>query len=305
MSFFSVVTPVYGCKTSLYELYFRLTKSFEELNSEFEIIMVNDGSPDGAWETIVELAQKDHRVKGIDLSRNFGQHNAITAGLDHCKGEWIVVMDCDLQDQPEEIIKLYNKTKEGFDIVFGKRTNRKDNVLKKYVSRIFYGLFNFLTDIKSDFTIANFGIYRDTAIKEYLKYKENFKVFPLLIRLIGFRSTAIDVIHGSRQGGKSSYNYSKLFKLALKIIVSHSNKPLYVSIFLGFLMAILSFIYGVILIIRYFFFNVPLGYTSIIVTILFIGGLILLMLGLIGIYLGKVFDQVKDRPLFIIQGKTF
>jgi len=114
MPFLSVITPVYGCKTCLYELYFRLKESLEKITPDFEIIFVNDASPDCAWETIVELTNKDKRVKGIDLSRNFGQHYAITAGLDQCTGEWVVVMDCDLQDQPEEIIKLYNKAKEGF-----------------------------------------------------------------------------------------------------------------------------------------------------------------------------------------------
>jgi dolichol-phosphate mannosyltransferase len=301
----SVVTPVYGCRSCLDELCYRLKEALEKITFDFEIILVNDASPDEAWETIVEISQKDKRVKGLNLSRNFGQHNAITAGLDHSKGEWVVVMDCDLQDQPEEIINLYNKAQEGFDIVFAKRMNRKDGFFKTYTSRIFYGIFNFLTDIKPDFTIANFGIYSNISIKEYLKFKESFKVFPILIRLIGFRNTAIEVMHGIRPNGKSSYNYLKLIKLALKIVVSHSNKPLYISIYLGFFMAMLSFLYSVILILRYFSYNVPLGYTSIILTILFIGGLILIMLGILGIYLGKIFDQVKERPLYIIKQKTF
>lgn len=305
MPYISVVTPVYGCQASLYELYIRLKETVETINPDFEIIMVNDASPDGAWDTIVELANKDKRVKGIDLSRNFGQHYAITAGLDHCKGEWVVVMDCDLQDQPEEIIKLYKKTAEGFDIVFARRYSRKDHLIKKLVSRLFYSLFNYLVNIKSDHTIANFGIYKDVTIREYLKYKEEFKVFPISIRLIGFNSTSINIIHEKRKQGKSSYNFSKLLKLALKIIVSNSNKPLYVSIFLGFFIALISFFYGLILIIRYFSFNVPLGYTSIIVTILFIGGLVFINLGLLGLYLGKVFDQVKERPRYIIKEKTF
>jgi len=301
----SIVSPVYGCKNCLCELYSSLKENLENITNDFEIILVNDASPDNAWETIVELAKKDKRVKGINLSRNFGQHYAITAGLDHCKGEWVVVMDCDLQDQPEEIIKLYYKAQEGFDIVFARRIMRKDHFIKKIISRLFYRVFNFLSDIKIDYTIANFGIYSGTVIKHFLKFKENNKVFPISIRLIGFRTTAIDVLHKKRLVGKSSYNYTKLIRLALKIIVSQSAKPLFLSIYFGFIIAFCAFVYGMILIIRYFVFDVPLGYTSIIITVLFIGGLLFLNLGLIGIYLGKIYDEVKNRPIYIIKEKTF
>jgi polyisoprenyl-phosphate glycosyltransferase len=302
---FSIVSPVYGCNYCLCELYQRLKETLEKITPDFEIILVNDASPDNAWETIVELANKDQRIKGINLSRNFGQHNSINAGLEHSKGEWVVILDCDLQDRPEEILNLYEKAKEGFEIVFARRLTRKDNFIKKHISRLFYKVFNFFVDIKSDYTIANFGIYKDISIKEYLKYKENYKVFPISIRLLGFRSTSIDVLHERRKIGKSSYNYFKLVKLAFRIIVTQSNKPLYISIYLGFFIALFAFIYGIVLIIRSFFLNVPIGYTSIIVTILFIGGLIFLNLGLIGIYIGKIFEQVKERPSYIIKDKTF
>jgi polyisoprenyl-phosphate glycosyltransferase len=305
MAFISVVSPVYCCKNSLYELYFRLKETLEKINSDFEIILVNDASPDGAWELIVELSNKDKRVKGINLSRNFGQHNAINAGLDHCTGEWIIIMDCDLQDQPEEIGRLYTKATEGFDIVFARRGLRNDKFFKKTVSRFFYWVFNFLTNIPTDYSIANFGIYKDIIIKEYLKIKEREKVFPIVIRHIGFKSTVIEVIHAKRISGKSSYNIAKLIKLALKIIVTQSNKPLYISIYFGFAIALLAFLYGIYLIVRYFFLDVPLGYTSIIAAILFIGGIIFCNLGLIGIYLGKVFNEVKERPDYIIHEKTF
>jgi dolichol-phosphate mannosyltransferase len=301
----SVVSPVYGCNKCLYELYSRLKETLEKLTTNFEIILVNDASLDNAWETIVELANKDNRVKGINFSRNFGQHYAITAGLDHCMGEWVVVMDCDLQDKPEEIIKLYGKAQEGFDIVFARRIMRKDHFVKKSISRLFYRVFNFLSDIKIDYTIANYGMYSASAIKNFLMFKESNKVFPISIRSIGFRTTAIDVLHEKRLSGKSSYNYAKLISLALKIIVSQSAKPLFLSIYFGFVIALCAFIFGMIIIIKYFIYNVPLGYTSIIITVLFIGGLLFLQLGLIGIYLGKIYDEVKKRPKYIVQEKTF
>lgn len=300
----SVVSPVYGCKNCLFELYQRLKETLEKISPDFEIILVNDASPDGAWGVITDLTNKDRRVKGINLSRNFGQHNAITAGLDHCKGDWIVVMDCDLQDQPEEIGRLFEKATEGFDIVFARRRHRNDSFFKKTVSRFFYWVFNFLTNLPTDYSIANFGIYRDIIIKEYLKIKECEKVFPIVIRHIGFKSTTIDVLHAKRVSGKSSYNFTKLIILALRIIVTQSNKPLYISIYFGFTIALLAFIYGIYIIVSYFFLDVPLGYTSIIATILFIGGILFCNLGLIGIYLGKVFNEVKERPDYIIHEKT-
>ena len=134
----SIVTPVYGCANCLERLHERLVSSLSEISENFEIIMVNDGSPDDAWDRIIQLGKRDGRIKGINLSRNFGQHHAITAGLDYAHGDWVVVMDCDLQDQPEEISKLYRKAQEGYDVVFGRRIARRDNYLKRLGSELFY-----------------------------------------------------------------------------------------------------------------------------------------------------------------------
>lgn len=305
MTHLSVVSPVYGCENCLYELYQRLKITLEKINPDFEIILVNDASPDDAWNVIIDLAKKDPRVKGINLSKNFGQHNAINSGLQYCTGEWIVILDCDLQDQPEEISLLYEKTKQGFEIVFAQRKIRNDKFIKKTVSRFFYWVFNFLTKIPNDYSVGNFGIYKSLIIHEYNKINECEKVFPIMVRQLGFKSTSIDVFHAKRLTGESSYTYIKLIKLALRIIVTQTNRPLYLSIYFGFAIALLAFIYGIFLIIRYFFFDVPLGYTSIIATILFIGGILFCNLGIIGIYLGKVFNEVKKRSDYIIQEKTF
>lgn len=301
MPYISVVSPVYGCKTSLYELYLRLKQTLETINPDFEIIMVNDASPDGAWETIVELAKKDKRVKGIDLSRNFGQHYAITAGLDHCKGERVVVMDCDLQDQPEEIIKLYNKASEGYDVVFGQRIVRNDKFYKKLFSKFFYKLFDYFTDNKSDPTIANFGIYSSKVIDYYQKMREHNRAFPLFIKWLGFRTAFLEIDHGGRINGESSYNFTKLINLAIDAILAQSNKPLRLSVKFGFILSFFSFLYGAYLIIRYLFTNVPMGWTSIMAAIFFIGGLLFANLGLLGLYIGKIFDEVKNRPLYVIK----
>jgi len=155
----SIVIPVYGCRNCLLELYFRLKDTLPLISSDFEIIMVNDSSPDLAWTTILDIAEKDQRLKGINLSRNFGQHYAITAGLDYCAGNWVVVMDCDLQDRPEEIINLYNKAQEGWDVVFASREIRRDSLIKRSLSKLFYLTLGYLTNTEQDANIANFGIY--------------------------------------------------------------------------------------------------------------------------------------------------
>jgi polyisoprenyl-phosphate glycosyltransferase len=300
----SVVSPVYGCETSLTELYLRLRQTLETITLNFEVILVNDGGPESTWALIKELNKRDGHVKGLNLSKNYGQHPAINAGLKYAKGDWIVVIDCDLQDKPEEILKMYNKAQEGYDIVFAKRIFRQDNVFKKAISRIFYIIFNYLSDIKTDYTVANFGIYSKNVITEYNNLKESGKIFPIVVRQIGFKTGSIEVDHGKRDSGKSGYSIFKLVKLALGIIISQSNKPLYLSIFIGFVIAFMSFFYGIYLLVRYYVLNVPPGYTSIIAAILFIGGLLFCNLGLLGLYFGKVLNEIKGKPDYIAKEFT-
>lgn len=301
---FSVITPVYGCQTCLYELYLRLKNTLESINSNFEIIFVDDSSPDGAWVTICELAQKDVRVKGINLSRNFGQHNAIRAGIDNCSGDWVIILDCDLQDQPEEIKKLYFKIQEGYDIVLGRRMNRDDKMIKKILSKFFFKVYNYFTEANIDRTIGNFCIYSRDVIESFKKLREKEKALILFINWLGYNVTTVDLEHSRRMKGKSSYTLNKMINLAINNIVSQSNKPLRLSIKFGFTISFLSLIYGIILIIRHYTQNVLLGWTSVMVSIFFIGGLLFANMGLIGLYIGKIFDETKDRPTYIIKTQT-
>ncbi len=306
LPYFSIVIPVYGCKTNLIELFMRLKQTLETIDPNFEIIMVNDASPDDAWNTIFELANNDNRVKGINLSRNFGQHYAITAGLENCSGEWIVVMDCDLQDQPEEITKLYIKAKAGFEIVFAKRLQRKDKWFKKYFSVFFYNVLGYLTDTTQDPTVANFGIYHKKVIESVLAMKDYHRYFPTMVQWVGFKQTKVIVSHAERLEGKSAYSFKTLLRLAMDVILSFSDKPLRLTIKFGFLIssfAIVFAIYNLIL----FFNNVILvpGYTSLIISVWFLAGLIIMVLGVVGLYVGKTFDKTKGRPSFLIMEKTF
>lgn len=304
--FISVVAPVYGCNECLKMLYDRLQTTLSKITENFEIILVDDASPDDTWNTIEALAKKDDRVKGVHLSKNFGQHYAITAGLDYSKGEWVVVMDCDLQDQPEEIEKLYNKAVTGYDQVVAVRENRQDRFLTRITSKLFYIVFNYLSDQTLDNRVANFGIYSRQVIDSIKCYKEQDRSFGLLAVLVGFKRAEIAVDHASRATGKSTYNVRKRITLALEHILSHSNKPLLLTVKMGFLFSLGATIYGSWLILRYFlWFHVTEGWTSVIVSLFFLSGLIVSVIGMLGIYIGKIYNEVKNRPLYIVKNTTF
>lgn len=306
MIIISVVTPVYGCCKSLNSLHTRLSDTLLTITENYEIIMINDASPDNAWEEIKKLSRKDPRVKGVNLSRNFGQHKAIAAGLDYAQGEWTVVMDCDLQDRPEDIIKLYNKAQEGYDIILGRRVERKDSSLKKFGSKLFYKINNYMTENKLDNTVANFSIISKKVLNSISKMKEQNRPYALLVNWVGFKKAYINIEHAERQEGKSSYTLYKMIQLAIDSIISQSNKPLRLAIKFGFIVSFLSFIYGAWLTIRYLIFSVSVeGWTSVMVSIYFIGGLIFANMGMLGLYIGKIFDETKDRPIYLVQETTF
>lgn len=301
----SVVIPVYGCRTCLVELCTRIINTIEAIPAQLEIFLVNDASPDQAWETIKQLSQKDNRIKGIDLARNFGQHHAITAGLDYTNGDWVVVMDCDLQDCPEEIATLYQKALEGYEVVFGNRTKRQDKWLKRKSSQLFYRIYDFFTGWNSDYTIANFSISERKVIEGFRTMREQTRFFPLFVQWMGYKTGTVRVKHNARKEGKTSYNIKRLVKLGTNAIISQSNMPLRLSIQLGFLISFVSFLFGVYLFIRYFFLDETVqGWTSVMVSLYFIGGLILFNTGVLGLYLGKVFNETKARPLYLIRETT-
>lgn len=302
----SVVIPVYGACKSLDELISRLMRILKTKTNNFEIILVNDASPDRSWEIIKEHASIEPRVKGINLSRNFGQHRAINAGLAHSQGRWVVVMDCDLQDQPEDICILYEKALEGFDVVFGKRTERKDSFLKKLSSKVFYRVYDYLTGYITDHSIANFSIISRKVVNSYLLMKEQHKPYGYFVNWLGFKRVNIDVNHAQRPQGHSSYTFKKLLQLASDNIISQSNKPLRMSIKFGFSMSLFSMLYSVYLVFQYLINDIPVaGWTSVMVSIYFVSGIILANLGFVGLYIGKVFDETKGRPMYVVDELTF
>lgn len=301
----SVVIPVYKAQECLHELYRRLKISLETITYDFEIILVEDCGGDRSWEIIQELTQADPRVKGIQFSRNFGQHYGITAGLDYCNGDWIVVMDCDLQDRPEEIPRLYSKAQEGYDVVLADRGERSHPWLKKVASKCFYKIFSYLADIDYDGRAGNFRIMSRKVVENFRQIREQLRFFGGLVHWMGFRTASIPVVHEESSSGKSTYTIRKLVKLSVDTIIAYSDKPLRLSIKFGFVMSLLAFAYGLWILYRAAVYGVAVvGWSSLIVSIYFIGGIIIGVLGIIGLYLGKCFDEVKKRPLYIIAEKT-
>lgn len=304
--YISVIVPVYKAELCLDELYLRLKIALETISSEFEILLVEDCGGDGSWAVIERLAMVDSRVRGLQFSRNFGQHYGITAGLDHCRGDWVVVMDCDLQDRPEEIPRLHAKAVEGYDMVLARRGRRRDHPLKRFTSWLFYKVFSYLSDIKYDGETGNFRIMSRRVVKSLCRMREQLRFFGGLAQWVGFPTTGIDVEHAERYAGESTYTVSKLIKLATETIIAYSDKPLRLAVSFGFMMAFLAFCYGIYILVRVMFFGSPIsGWGSLFVSLYFIGGIIIGILGILGIYLGKTFDESKRRPLYIVRRTTF
>lgn len=305
MPLISVVIPVYKAENILNELYQRLTEALNTITNNFEIILVEDCGGDNSWTVIERLAAADERVIGLQFSRNFGQHYGITAGLDRCRGDWVVVMDCDLQDQPEEIPRLYAKAQEGYDVVLALRGPRQDPLYKRFTSWVFYRLFSYLADIEFDGDSGNFRIMSRKVVENFSRMREQLRFFGGQVQWMGFPTVGIQVQHNERFEGSSTYTFAKLWKLAADTIIAFSDKPLRLAARIGLTMATVSFGFGTYILARALFLGSPLpGWSSLIVSLYFIGGLIIGILGIIGIYLGKTFDETKKRPLYIVRRAT-
>ena len=298
----SVVSPVYCCGNCLRELCARLATVLSAIDDHYEIILIDDASPDGAWSVMRDLCATDPRIKAVGLSRNFGQHYAIAAGLEHARGDRIVVMDCDLQDRPEEIAALYAKAREGHDVVFAERETRRDSWLKRTSSRVFIALLNYLSGADYDYRTANFGIYSRAVIDAIRSMGDQSRFFPVMVRWTGFRTTSIPVQHDARADGGSSYSLRKLLRLALDIILSYSDKPLRVVAGLGIIVSIIALGMTAFSLYRYLHGDVSVaGYTSVIASMWLLAGVTLFCMGIIGLYVGRVFESVKFRPTFIVR----
>lgn len=298
----SVVSPVYKSEKIVSELARQLVENISKVTDNFEIILVCDGSPDNSWYEIEKCCKSDKRIVGIDLSRNFGQHFALSAGLKYAKGEWVVVMDCDLQDNPAEIPNLYKKAQEGYDIVFAKRKHRKDNFLKKLSSKMFHYCYSKLSGVDSDRDISNFSILNRCVVEEFNRLKDKSRSYYTLLTYLGFERASIEVEHQARYEGKTSYSLKRLLELSLNIMLSNTNKPLILVVKFGFSVVLFSIFMVLYNLLAKFLGIIDLsGFTSTVISIWLIGGLNIFIVGVVGLYIDKIFNQVKDRPLYIVK----
>lgn len=301
MTKISVVSPVYQAEKIVPQLVQEIVSVMDALVDSYEIILVEDRSRDRSWDAIKKECQKNCKVKGMRLSRNFGQHYAITAGLRYAKGEWIVVMDCDLQDRPDQINSMFQKALEGFDVVLARRRIRNDSWVKRLYSRLFYSVFSYLTGTKQDAAIANFGVYRSKVIHAVLSMKDNIRYFPAMVQWVGFSTATVDVEHSARFHGQTTYDLKRMLRLAIDNIISFSAKPLRLVAQGGLVLSLISLLVGIVYFIGFLIGAVKVaGYTSLIISIWLTAGINIFVLGIVGIYVGKAFEKVKERPVYII-----
>jgi polyisoprenyl-phosphate glycosyltransferase len=305
MPLISVVSPVYKAEDCLHELYKRLAASLSEVTDDFEIILIEDCGGDRSWQIIEELSSLDKRVKGIKFARNFGQHYGISAGLDYASGDWTVIIDCDLQEPPEAIPALYNKALEGYEVVLALRNERKDPWHKRLSAYVFYSLFNYLSGMNHDPRVGNLCIVSRRAADTVRQMRETLRNFNGLIAWMGYPTAKIEVTHSERFSGESSYTFSKQLRLASELVIAYSDKPLKITVGLGALISVAAFVGGIYYLVRTLIYgqSIP-GWATLIVSIYFLCGIIIFILGIIGIYLGKVFDETKRRPLYLVAKTT-
>jgi len=297
----SIIIPCYNTRECITALYESIKNILGHNKIAYEIIFIDDKSPQKDYEVVKHLSQIDSSVKLIKFVRNFGQQNAISAGLKISKGDWVIVMDADMQDDPIYIPQLYSKVQEGYDIVFAKRINRKHSFIKILESRVYHLCFNWLTGMDTDTTIGNYGIYSRKVVNEFNNMNEQFRGFGLLVKWMGFNCAYIDVEHGKRYTGKSSYNFHKGIIHAFNAMIAFSQRPLKFTVLMGFGITFIAMVVSIIFIIRWLLGEVAIvGWTSIVLSIWLIGGLNIIILGIVGLYIGKIFEETKQRPHYII-----
>lgn len=305
MPHISIVSPVYRAESCVAELCRRLKLAIKPITEDFEIILVEDRGPDNSWAVIQQEARLDSRVCGIRLAKNFGQHRAITAGLDIARGDWVVVMDCDLQDPPEAIPRLYAKALEGYEIVAAQFEERVESTLRQKISQSFWAVLSRLAGISFDHRIGNFRIMSQRVVENFRSYREQSRLLGGIISLMGFTSTTLSLTRNERYAGKSSYTLRKLMAVAVDITMAYSDKPLKLSVIAGMVIAGLALLAGIFIFLLGLggLIEVP-GWASVMVSLYLIGGLIIANLGVIGYYIGKTFDETKRRPLYVIENVT-
>ncbi|MCY8660656.1 glycosyltransferase family 2 protein, partial [Bacillus spizizenii] len=300
---YSVVVPVYNEELVIHETYQRLKEVMDQTKENYELLFVNDGSKDHSIEILREHSLLDPRVKIIDFSRNFGHQIAITAGMDYAQGNAIVVIDADLQDPPELILDMIEKWREGYEVVYAVRTKRKgETFFKKQTAALFYRLLSSMTDIDIPIDTGDFRLMDRKVCDEMKRLKEKNPFVRGLVSWVGFKQTAVEYVRDERLAGETKYPLKKMLKLSMDGITTFSHKPLKLASYAGMLMSGAGFLYMfIVLYLKLFTDSTITGWSSLIVIQLLFSGIVLLILGMIGEYIGRIYDEAKDRPLYIVQ----
>lgn len=298
----SVLICAYNEVENIPTLFERVYAVLEGLGCTYEIVIVNDGSTDGTTELLVSLAAQFQQLKVVNFVRNFGQHAAFAAGLEHVGGERVIWMDADLQDLPEEIPALWEKAKCGHPIVYAIRKDRKDSLFRRVGSRLFFQMFQALTRQNLPRNMSTFRIMSRDVVTEFLRLKERNRISAGLIGWLGFSYGTVEVEHAERNAGESKYNWIKLSRLVFDSIAGYSYLPLRLTTYFGSLVSLGAFLYVLVTVYRKFRYGfiVP-GYASTLVSVLLLGGLQLTMMGVLGEYIGRILTEVQGRPLFVIE----
>nr|WP_136606841.1 glycosyltransferase family 2 protein [Paenibacillus dokdonensis] len=299
---YSVVIPVYNEEEVIHETYGRLKNVMDSTGASYELLFVNDGSRDRTAELILGIGEKDPSVTLIQFSRNFGHQVAITAGMDYAKGEAVIVIDADLQDPPELMLEMIAKWKEGYDVVYAKRSERKgESLFKRQTASIFYRVLKRMTEIDIPLDTGDFRLLDRKVCDEMKRLPEKNRYVRGLVSWVGFRQTAVEYVRDERYAGESKYPLKKMLKLSMDGMTSFSSKPLKAAGIMGILIAAAGFIYLLVVLIEKWFTDVTVpGWSSLIALQILFSGCILMFLGVIGEYLGRIYDEVKQRPLYIV-----
>lgn len=298
----SVVVPVYNEEEVINETYKRLKNVMDGLNIVYEIIFVNDGSRDRTRELALKICEDDPNIKFVDFARNFGHQTAITAGMDYASGQAVVVIDADLQDPPEVIPQMIEKWREGYEVVYGQRAKREGETLfKKLTAKIFYRTLNRLTDVEIPVDTGDFRLIDRKVCDALKQVSERNRYIRGIISWLGFKSVAVPFVREKRFAGTTKYPLKKMLKFAGDAIVSFSYKPLKLATYFGFFVSFASFVYLIVAIFLKLFGRTVEGWASIAAIMLFFNGIILLILGIIGEYIGRIYDEAKNRPLYVVR----
>jgi len=301
----SVVLTVYNEAENLTELYDRISRVMSDLDQDYEIIFVDDGSVDKSPEILEGFCQKNPKVKTINLSRNFGQHAAVAAGFTHCQGDWVIWMDADLQDLPEEIPKLLREAEKGHDIVYGIRENRADPLLKRLTASIFFWLFRRISGHSLPKGLSTFRVLSRRVIEAFNELPERSRFTAGLIAWLGFSYSCVPIRHAPRTRGQSKYDHLKLFRLSLDALISFSDYPLKLSSKVGVFLAFLSLLMALYTMYRKLIYGFDItGYATLVTSLFFLCGLQLFFLGVVGEYISRIFLNAQGRPIYIVKKMT-